>query len=221
MMSHPFLSFVVKSLLAFLISAYASLSSADGLKDLEKFLSDVRSGSASFTQTVVSPTKVGETVGRTKVSSGRFEFLRPDRFRFEYRKPFEQTIVADGHTLWLYDADLNQVTSRSQVQTLGSTPAALLASGVSLTKLSSEFEFKAEPDTPDGLSWAKAIPRERDASLKAIRVGFSQGQLTVLDIEDHFGQRSTLRFEGFKLNAPLNAGQFVFKPPLGADVVKQ
>jgi hypothetical protein len=34
-------------------------------------------------------------------------------------KPFEQTIVADGKTLWLYDQDLNQVTSRSQAQALG------------------------------------------------------------------------------------------------------
>ena len=45
-----------------------------------------------------------------KTSSGTFEFQRPNRFRFDYSKPFEQTIVADGETLWLYDKDLNQVT---------------------------------------------------------------------------------------------------------------
>ena len=45
-----------------------------------------------------------------KTSTGTFEFQRPNRFRFDYRKPFEQTIVADGQTLWLYDVDLNQVT---------------------------------------------------------------------------------------------------------------
>jgi outer membrane lipoprotein carrier protein len=217
MMSNSAFKFVA----AFLVSTCAGFSSADGLKDLENFLSDVRAGSASFTQTVVSPSKVGEAAGRTKVSTGRFEFLRPDRFRFEYRKPFEQTIVADGHTLWLYDADLNQVTSRSQAQSLGSTPAALLASGTNLSRLSAEFEFKAAPDTADGLSWASATPRERDVSLKVIRIGFTQGQLAVLDIEDHFGQRSTIRFEGFKLNANLKPSQFVFTPPLGADVLKQ
>jgi outer membrane lipoprotein carrier protein len=204
----------------FFIAAYAGISKSDGLKDLENFLSDIRSGSAGFTQTVVSPAKTGESVGRTKISSGYFEFLRPDRFRFEYRKPFQQTIVADGHTLWLYDADLNQVTSRAQAPSLGSTPAALLASGTSLAKLKAEFDIKAEPDT-DGLSWAKAIPRERDVSLKAVRVGFAQGQLAVLDIEDHFGQRSTIRFDGFKLNAGLTPAQFAFKPPAGADILKQ
>jgi outer membrane lipoprotein carrier protein len=204
----------------FFIALLSFNASANGLNDLEKFLSDIRSGSAAFTQTVTSPAKAGESVGRTKVSSGRFEFLRPDRFRFEYRKPFEQIIVADGQTLWLYDADLNQVTSRSQAQSLGSTPAALLASGTSLSKLSAEFDFNAEPDT-DGLSWVKAAPREKDASLKTVRIGFAQGQLAVLDIEDHFGQRSTLRFDGFKLNAQLHPSQFVFTPPAGADVLKQ
>lgn len=212
--------FLLQSVAIFLIAAYASFSRSDGLKDLEKFMSDIRSGSAGFTQTVVSPPKTGERVGRTKVSSGRFEFLRPDRFRFEYRKPFQQTIVADGHTLWLYDADLNQVTSRAQAPSLGSTPAALLASGTSLAKLNAEFDIQAEPDA-DGLSWVKAIPRERDVSLKAVRVGFAQGELAVLDIEDHFGQRSTIRFEGFKLNAGLTPAQFAFKPPAGADVLKQ
>ena len=56
-------------------------------------------------------------------------FSARDDFCFDYRKPFEQTIVADGQTLWFYDVDLNQVTQRPQAQALGNTPAALLASG--------------------------------------------------------------------------------------------
>jgi outer membrane lipoprotein carrier protein len=68
----------------------------------------------------------------SKTSTGTFEFARPNRFRFVYRKPFEQTIVADGQTLWLYDVDLNQVTARKQAQVLGSTPAALIASAPDL-----------------------------------------------------------------------------------------
>ncbi|MDO9292756.1 MAG: outer-membrane lipoprotein carrier protein LolA, partial [Hydrogenophaga sp.] len=66
---------------------------ADGLKDLEQFLREVGSAQAGFTQVVTSPVRNGETVARRKTSSGRFEFLRPNRFRFEYTKPFEQTIV--------------------------------------------------------------------------------------------------------------------------------
>ncbi|MCV4784314.1 outer membrane lipoprotein carrier protein LolA, partial [Escherichia coli] len=88
-------------------------------------------------------------------SHGRFEFVRPNRFRFEYAKPFEQVIVADGQKVWLYDTDLNQVTVRPMNQALGATPAALLAGG----SLDKDFALKPLPDR-DGLQWAEAQPRQ-------------------------------------------------------------
>ena len=202
------------------IAVLSSLSSAGGLKDLENFLSEAKAGSAAFVQTVTAPARAGEAAGRAKTSRGSFAFMRPDRFRFDYTKPFEQTIVADGKTLWLYDQDLNQVTSRSQAQALGSTPAALVASSASLAKLADVFELADEPDA-QGLSWVRATPRQRDGQLKSVRVGFAQGELAVLDMEDGFGQRSTIRFEGFKTHPSLPSSQFQFKPPVGADVLKQ
>ena len=129
---------------AILIAASAQLASADGLKSLESFMKDSQTGRADFSQVVTSPPKDGQ-VARTKTSSGTFEFQRPGRFRFVYKKPFEQTIVADGQTLWLYDADLNQVTQRAQAQALGSTPAALLASAPDLSALRADFTLEAAP----------------------------------------------------------------------------
>lgn len=99
---------------------------AGGLESLEAFVKTVKSGRAEFTQTVTAPPREGQA-GRTKTSTGTFEFQRPGKFKFDYQKPFAQSIVADGKTLWLYDADLNQVTQRTQSQALGSTPAALIA----------------------------------------------------------------------------------------------
>src|SRR4051812_4037962 len=98
-----------KPVIAFVLLACALMARASGLDSLEEFIKSARSGRAEFTQVVISPGREGQAA-RSKTSSGTFEFARPDRFRFEYRKPFAQTIVADGQTLWLYDADLNQVT---------------------------------------------------------------------------------------------------------------
>lgn len=205
--------------ISFFVAITSINASADGLKDLENFLGNTRSGTARFTQTVTSPVRAGEAAPRARVSSGQFAFARPDRFRFDYRKPFEQTIVADGTTLWLHDADLNQVTRRVQAQALGSTPAALVASSASLAKLAEVFEFKAAPDA-EGLSWVQATPRQREGQIRLVRVGFAQGQLAVLDMEDSFGQRSTVRFEGFQSNVALPADAFRFTPPVGADVLR-
>ena len=178
-----------------------------------------QTGRADFSQVVTSPPKDGQ-VARTKTSSGTFEFQRPGRFRFVYKKPFEQTIVADGQTLWLYDADLNQVTQRAQAQALGSTPAALLASAPDLSALRADFTLEAAPDQ-DGLQWVLARPKAKDGQLQSVRVGFAGEQLTALDIVDSFGQRSAIRFKGMQVNPTLPAGTFQFKPPAGADVVKQ
>ena len=204
---------------AILIAAAASAASADGLKSLESFMKGTQTGKADFTQAVTSPPKEGQTA-RTKQSSGSFEFQRPGRFKFVYKKPFEQTIVADGQTLWLYDVDLNQVTQRSQSQALGSTPAALLASAPDLSALKAEFTLEAAPEQ-DGLQWVLASPKTKDGQLKSVRVGFAGEQLAALDILDSFGQRSLIRFTGLQANPALPANAFQFKPPAGADVVAQ
>jgi outer membrane lipoprotein carrier protein len=186
---------------------------------LESFLRVTQSGRAEFTQLVTSPAKDG-VAGRAKSSGGSFEFARPNRFRFTYRKPFEQTIVADGQTLWLHDVDLNQVTARKQAQALGSTPAALIASSGDLRTLQNDFALADAPDR-DGLQWVLAIPKARDGQLQSVRVGFRGKELAVLEMLDSFGQRSVLTFSAFQSNLALDAASFQFKPPAGADLIRQ
>ena len=211
---------MMKKLLLVCSLSLASMGAwADGLQDLEKFLREVSSGKAGFTQVVTSPKRATDTVARSKTSTGTFEFLRPNRFRFEYTKPFEQTSVADGQMLWLYDVDLNQVTARSQKEVLGSTPAALIAAGTDLKGLSDAFDLKPGV-AKDGLEWLEAKPKDRNGQLQMVRVGFKQGQLSVLDIEDSLGQRSVLTFNNWQSNAPLKAADFKFEPPAGASVMR-
>jgi outer membrane lipoprotein carrier protein len=178
-----------------------------------------KTGRADFTQTVTAPAKEGQSA-RTKTSSGVFEFSRPSRFRFSYRKPFEQTIVADGQTLWLYDTDLNQVTSRKQSAALAASPAAVIASAPDIKALQADFVLTAAPDK-DGLEWVLASPKAKDGLLQSVRVGFSGADLAVLEIVDSFGQRSVMRFSNLRVNAPLEVSSFQFKPPAGADVIQQ
>jgi outer membrane lipoprotein carrier protein len=191
--------------------AAASSAHADAVDSLKAFVRDVKSGRSEFTQTVTSPDGA-----KKKTSSGTFEFARPNRFRFTYVKPFEQEIVADGQKVWIYDADLNQVSSRKLTQALGATPAALLAGG----SMEKDFDLKAMPDR-DGLSWAQALPHAKDGAFQSLQVGFAGAKLAAVEIVDSFGQRSLLRFDQLAENAAVPAASFVFKPPAGADVLEQ
>lgn len=207
-------------LTAVLIAGSVSAAWADGLKSLESFMRNSQAGKAQFTQSVTSPPKAGQEA-RTKVSSGTFEFQRPGKFKFNYTKPFEQLIVADGKTLWLYDADLNQVTQRAQAQVLASTPAAILTSATDLKALQADFGLSAQPAS-QGLEWVLASPKAKGGQLKEVRVGFTtEGQLAALDIEDSFGQRSLMQFKDLQIQASLPAATFQFTPPKGANVFKQ
>ena len=192
---------------------------AGGLETLDAFVKSVKSGRATFTQTVTAPAKDGQAV-RAKVSSGSFEFVRPNRFKFIYKKPFEQSIVADGQTLWLYDVDPAQVTARKQAAALGPTPAALISAAPDLKGLQAEYTLSDAP-AAEGQEWLQATPKSKESSLQSVRVGFRGGMLATLEILDSFGQRSVLQFSAFEANAVIEASSFQFKPPAGVDVVRQ
>ena len=212
---------------AWILACACTVARADGLGTLELFLKTATSGRAEFTQVVTAPPREGQ-VARTRNSSGTFEFQRPGRFRFVYGKPLAQTIVADGQTLWLHDVDLNQVTARAQASALGSTPAALIASAADLRALQADYQLANEA-AREGLQWVLATPRARDGQVQTVRVGLREvdqggkktAELAALEIVDSFGQRSLLSFTKVQLNVSLPAETFRFKPPAGADVIRQ
>lgn len=197
-----------------LLSALLGLSAlarADAVEALKDFVREVKSGRANFSQTVSAPD--GK---RSKTSSGSFEFQRPNQFRFIYTKPFEQTIVADGQKVWIFDPDLNQASSRKMDKALGATPAALLAG----TNLERDFELKPQPST-QGVDWVQATPRQADGSLQSLKIGFKGKELAALEVVDGFGQRSLLQFSAVATNVPLAPERFRFVLPAGADLVEQ
>ena len=199
------------ALLALLMLLWPGPARADGLQALRNFVREAASGRAAFTQTVTSPDGA-----RRRVSTGTLEFQRPGRFRFQYAKPFEQLIVADGTRVWIHDPELSQATSRPLAQALGQTPAAILAGG----SLERDFELAALP-AEGGLEWVQALPRDKDGPIQSLRVGFRGPELAVLELRDSFGQRSRLELRELRLNGPVTPGAFRFTPPPGTDVIEQ
>jgi len=200
-----------KFLSACIVAASTCAAHADAVDALRGFVSDVKTGHASFTQTVTSPDGA-----KKKASSGTFDFSRPNRFRFAYARPFEQVIVADGQKVWIYDADLNQVSTRKLSQALGATPAVLLAGG----SMDKDFTLTSLP-SKDGFDWVQAVPKQKDGPFQSVRVGFKGRDLSVIEIIDSFGQHSLLEFTQLVANAAEPAELFKFVVPAGADVLEQ
>jgi outer membrane lipoprotein carrier protein len=190
-----------------LLACSAHASSVDRFK---AFLRTTQSARAAFEQKVYDRNRK-----LVQESSGNFVFLRPGKFRWVYAKPADQLIVGDGERVWIYDRDLNQVTVRKLTSALGSTPAALLAGS---SDVEDAFEF-SDAGEHDGLEWLEAKPKEREAGFERIRMGFSTGGIQAMELLDHFGQTTVLRFSQLVRNPKIDPEQFRFDPPKGADVL--
>ncbi|HTP62548.1 MAG TPA: outer membrane lipoprotein chaperone LolA [Burkholderiales bacterium] len=184
-------------------------ANASSLERFQSYLRTTQSARGDFEQKVYD--KDGKLV---QDSRGSFALLRPNRFRWTYVKP-QQTIVGDGEKVWIHDADLNQVTVRRLSRVLGSTPAALLAGS---SDVQEGFELK-ELGEKDGLEWLEAKPRDKDAGFERMRLGMSTGGVEAMELVDHFGQTTVLRFSNVVRNPQIEPGTFRFSPPKGADVL--
>lgn len=178
--------------------------------ELRRFLDAVQAYAADFTQVVYDAR--GTVI---EESSGTVLMQRPGRFRWNYTQPFVRTIVADGERLWLYEADLEQVTVRRLQAGLGDTPAALLTGREDvLARFAVTRTFAA-----DGLAWTVLAPREADTDFAELRLGFRAGLLAELRLADRLGQQTQIRFAAARANPPVPAGAFTFTVPAGADVI--
>lgn len=190
--------------------AFSGGSNAAGLDDLKQFLTQTKAAKSRFSQTVVG--RNGKT---TQKASGTFVFQRPGKFRFVYEQPYAQIIVGDGQKLWTWDKDLNQVTVKPVTQALGATPAALLTGDGQLER---NFVLK-DAGQSDGKAWVEATPKQQDAGFDRVRIGFEGGHLRGMEVRDNFGQTTLIQFSNFEANPALDASEFRFTPPKGADVV--
>ena len=204
---------MMRQLLALILLALGwNAAYAGGLEQLRGFLTGVQTLEANFEQVVTD--RNGKLVQR---STGVMQFSRPGRFRWEYVKPYTQIIVGDGEKLWLYDPDLNQVTVRKLTESIGSSPAALLAGD---NQLERDF-ILSDAGQADKLAWVEATPKSKESTFERVRLGFEGASLDVMELFDNFGQKTVIRFSLLERNPKIPTSVFKFSPPKGADVITQ
>lgn len=194
-----------------LAPAALAQGSADAVTRIAAYLATVNTLAAEFSQVVRN--RDGEIVDR---ASGRLSLSRPDRFRWDYKKPYLQTIVADGRRLWLYDSDLEQVTVRPLEQGLGSTPAMLLSGS---GKVGDAFTSVAVQQQGDW-TWCRLEPKGQGTDFDQVSLAFDRkGELAAMELRDQLGQSTVIEFGAVRRNAVLDQRLFRFEPPPGADVI--
>ena len=191
-------------------SAAQAAASPAAAAEVEKYLSGLASWTADFEQTI------DDGHGNIlRSAAGRLYLERPGKFRWDYAKPSEQVILADGKKIWFYDKDLAQANVRDMDTSLASTPASLLSGSGSV---STQFNVTALPPS-GGLQWFQLLPKHADTDFQLVRIGFDKGELRSMFLADKLNQITQLTFFNSKRNEKLAPDLFTFVPPAGVDVI--
>lgn len=199
------------SALFFVVEANAATTPAAA--DFSRLLNNVQTMQADFTQSVID-----KSMRQMQQSAGVMSLSRPGKFRWEVMKPNPQLIVSNGKKLWIYDADLEQVTIRLLSKQAGETPALFLSNNNG--KLDKRFIVEQLPNR-NAMQWYRLTPKDKSSLFSAITFGFLQNEIREMELQDHLGHTTVTHFHHVKINAPIAPEQFTFKLPPEVDVIDE
>jgi outer membrane lipoprotein carrier protein len=189
---------------------------ADGISDLNAFVNNVSSMSSEFSQVVLDKKGL-----KLQDVEGVMLFKRPNKFRWDYLKPYQNQIISDGDRLFLYDQDLRQVSINPIAKVAGSTPLLIIA-GKNIEKYFTlrNIEDPVANEMNQSIKWVEAVPKEEGAGFSKVILGLTENKLSVMKIVDAFEHTTTISFKNAKYNVSLVDNDFLFKLPTGVDVVQ-
>jgi outer membrane lipoprotein carrier protein len=174
---------------------------AGSANQLDRFLQGLHTFSARFEQRLLDDNN--EELDK---SAGMMYLERPGKFYWHYSRPYSQYLISDGHSLWVYDEDLEQVTVKDIGESLEESPAAILGGDVEVER----YYIVTDLGLADGVDTMQLTPRSGNSQYQSIRLGFREGQLVTMTLLDSLGQKTEIRFLDAKRN---------FQPPQGVDVI--
>jgi len=199
-----------KALFLLLLFAVSANAADSARSRMQAFSKDLKSVTADFDQSVTDAND-----HRGDESHGTMALQAPRQFRWETKKPYQQTIVADGQRVWVYEPDLEQVSVRSQSSEEAHSPLTVLTD---LSQLDTQFTA-SESGERDGLVWLKLVSKAKEPEFEYAELGFSANILDRMLFKDQLGNTTEIRFSEWKRNPALAADTFKFTPPKGVDVI--
>ena len=148
---------------------------------------------------------------------GRVILAKPN-FSWQITHPYEQTIVANGEEIKVYDPDLQQLTVRSADSASASEiPLKLLTLAEPL--LAEDFIVEQLYVEDEQTLEFKLYPQAADALFASINLTFQQGLLRRLMLVDTQGGGADIRFAHYSLEQVIQSDAFEIELPPDVDVV--
>lgn len=202
-----------QSVLTVLLLLLCTAATASPTTELVERLDQIKSLSGDFQQSVLDK---GGT--RLQEASGTMKMQRGNRFRWHTLLPFEQLVVSDGTTVWVYDVDLLQVVEKPLDENSASTPALLFGGDPEEV---SEVFIVEQGEARGGEQSFILTPRSEEAMFVELEMTFRDKSPISMRLEDALGQQTVLTFSDVRINRKLAGDAFTFVAPPDADVIRQ
>jgi outer membrane lipoprotein carrier protein len=181
------------------------------LRRLQERYDCSRSLQANFDETLSSPG------GMARTRKGTVYFRKVGRMRWEFAAPSEGTVVSDGHTVYDYEKDLNQVVELPVGKALKSSATAFL---LGLGNIRRDFKVSMPPVTSsDGLVHVILTPKDGGDTME---LGLDPKNYDIVNFKltNQVGGVTELKFSDIRINVALDDSLFGFTVPEGADIVR-
>jgi len=153
-------------------------------------------------------------------ASGKIFVRYPGMMRWEYEKPEKQTIITDGHKLWIHRPADNQVLTGSAPTFFSDGKGASFLSDIKLVR--KKFKISLENSTEDFFYELMLQPLEKKLDVTDIRLAVTKNTFTVVRIITYnsYGDENRIEFTNHQFDVKLDESLFSFKIPPGADVLQ-
>ena len=189
-----------------------ALQTDDVISGLESRYSKIASISADFSQRAFMP-----GAASSEESSGKLYLKKPGRIKWVYSKGSQDIIVSNGKTLWVYQAEFNQVIETSASIPMAGGAAFDLLTGAA--KLRSDFSIAVKEKSSAG--WVIELTPKEPAGFKRAEITAGRDYLITKSIvEDNIGNSIEVNYSNIKTDPAIEDSIFEFTPPKGATVLK-
>lgn len=205
-----------------LLSAFTARAAgaADSAQDLVRSVQTRYDATQNFAADFTQEMRI-EAGGQVLKSSGKVWFQRPGRMRWAYVTPEEQTIVADGETLWIVQPADNQVLKAPLANAFESrTPVSFL---LGVARIEKDFRATVLSPAESGRLRLQLDPlNSEDGSLGALilEVDPQSYDVAAATIRDPLGNETRVELKDMRRNEEIDASLFRFERPAGMDVIE-
>jgi outer membrane lipoprotein carrier protein len=186
----------------------------DLLDGIEKRYAGKGFSARFFQESMLKALQISDT------AEGKLIVKRPDKMRWEYRLPDEQTIISDGTSLWIYRPQDNQVMVGKAPDFFGQGKGAGFLTDMNQIRKS----FRMDMEPADNAAYHRLvlvpIKANNDLTRVVLSVAKTTFQVDQIITFNAYGDETIIVLSDYHFNLEPDNGLFKLDIPEGVDVVQ-